>query len=449
MREAQLDWRVLVFALGLSLIAAILFGLAPALERLRGEALAAARAVGRRRNRLRPALVSAQVAISVVLLTASGMLLLSLWRLQQTRLGFAPQRVVTASFILPEQRYGSQERQIAFYNDLEQRLQDLPGVVSAAITDSLPPSGDPRSRPFVALVGGGDSAGQGLAGLVYWRFVSPGYFQTLGIPVIRGRAFTEEDRRAGTQAIVLSEALARRLFGEQDAVGKQLRLEVPALVVGVAADVRNNGLEAHEDPEFYVLRGAVPNALSGNQRPPFGWRRATAVVRSSAGSRFAADSLRDTIQKIDPTVAVVAGSLEGQVGLHFARPRFQTALLSLFAAIGLLLAAIGLYGLTSFLVVERTREVGVRMAMGATPNSIVRMMMSEGLRWTSIGIVAGSLAALGVFHWLRSLLFAVEAIDAGVFGGAVALLVFAAALAAWLPSLRAAKIDPMQALRHD
>jgi len=449
MSEAQLDARVLVFALVLSIATAILFGFAPAWERLRGEAMGSARTVGRSRSRLRPLLVAAQMAISVVLLTVSGMFLMSLWKLQRANLGFTPHNVVTASFILPAQRYGSGERLIAFYQELERMLDEIPGVESAAITDSLPPGGDPRSRPYVAMIGGGDRSAPGMGGLVKWRYVTRGYFKALNIPITRGRGFTEDDRSGAGQAIVMSESLARRLYGKDDPIGKTVKLEAPMVVVGVAADVMNGGVGAVADGEFYVLRGDQPTGVFQNQRPPYGWRRATAVVRTTAAGQFATESLRAQILKLDPSVALTMGSLDGEVSQFYAKPKFQTALLSVFALIGLMLAAVGLYGLTSFLVVERTREAGVRIALGATPGDIVRLMMGDGMKWTCVGLAVGSLAAAGLVRLMRSLLFEVSSFDVRVFVGAAGLLLVVAALAAWLPSARAAKLDPMAALRQE
>jgi predicted permease len=205
--QAAIDLRVVAFSLGLSLLAAFLFGLAPAIERLRTEALSSVRVAGGRRRVLRGALVSVQLAISVVLLSATGTLLWSLWRLQQVQLGIRPASVVTASLVLPQPQYPNSERQAQFFVDLFERLRDVPGFTSVAIADSLPPGGDPRSKPFVALLGGGDSEEKGMEGLVKWRHVTPGYFETMGIAMVRGRGFSREDFLAGRKAIVLSESL--------------------------------------------------------------------------------------------------------------------------------------------------------------------------------------------------------------------------------------------------
>ncbi|MFN0103360.1 MAG: ADOP family duplicated permease [Bryobacteraceae bacterium] len=443
MGEAALDLRVLVFAAGLSLLAAMVFGLAPAMERLRGESFAEARVAGRRRNWLRPALVSLQLSLSTALLISTGLFLLSLWRLQTASLGFAPETVVTASFVLPAQGYPTNERQIAFFDELERRLAAVPGFVSVAITDSLPPGGDPRSRPYVAFIGGGNSAERGLEGTVKWRYVTPGYFDTLGIRVRRGNSVE------GRQAIVVSESLAKRLFGEADPMGKLLRLEEPMEIAGVAADVRNSGVDRAADAEFYALRGRVPTGVYRNQRPPFGWRRASAVVRSGLPVGVVMDLMREKFRDVDPRLAVVTGTMTREVNQYYARPRFQTVLLALFAFIGLALAGVGLYGLTSFLAAERTREIGVRIALGATPVVVVRMMMREGMAWTGVGVVAGAAVSVALARGMRALLFEVQPLDWRVFGGAVAVLVIVALAGTWIPSARASRIEPMEVLRRD
>lgn len=440
LREAALDLRVLGFTLFLSLGSALVFGLAPALDRMR------VRRAGPRRTWVRQVLITAQLSVSLMLLMGAGLLLLSLWRLENAPLGFTSERIVTASFTLPQYRYADEIRQLNFFNQLEARLNELPGAVAAAITDTLPPGGDTRTLPYVALANpGGNAAEPGMSGSVRWRYVTPGYFEALGIPIKRGRGFNGEDRQPGAQPLILSESLARRLFGLEDPIGRRLRSQV---VVGVAGDARNTGLSGVPDPEMYSVRKIVRNEGAGSSDP--NWpRHATVIVRSSLDEHIATESLRAAIQQLDPAVPVVLETMDSHVQRFFTRPRFQTFLLSMFAATGLLLAAIGLYGLISFLVAERTREIGVRMALGATPSRIAKLVVSDGVRWTAAGVIAGTAAATGLLRLLEGLLYQVKANDLRVFGGAIALLAGVAILAAWLPGRRASRIDPMAALRHD
>jgi putative ABC transport system permease protein len=449
MQQAVIDFRVLAFALCLVVLAALLVGLAPALQRLRMETLAATRVAGGSFRLLRPALVSLQLAISVVLLACAGTLFLSLWRLQQARLGFQPESVVRAEFVLPVTAYATPEKQIAFYQTLYERLAATPAFTSAAVTDSLPPGGDPRSRPFVALIGGGDSEQQGLQGMVKWRYVTPGYFESLAVPIVRGRAFSGEDFRTGRKAIVISETLARRLYGDADPIGRLLRLEESLEVLGVAAEVRNAGVSQVSDPECYVLRPLVPDGVWRNQRPPLGWRQAVAIARTGLDQSAAIQALEEAIHQVDPSLAIVSGTLERETRRFYARPRFETAVFLAFAVAGLLLAGVGVYGLTSFLVAARTREIGIRIAIGATPGSIIGAVMRDGMAWASAGVAVGAVTSLAVLRLFQSMLYEVQPANPLVLAGAAAVLAGVALIGSWVPSARAARIDPVVALRQE
>jgi putative ABC transport system permease protein len=368
--------------------------------------------------------------------------------------GFSRERVLTASFTLPAYRYGQDQRrtgwsrrQFAFYNELELRLNALPGTVAAAITDSLPPGAATRTVPYVALARpGGNSTDPGMSGSVKWRYVSPGYFEALGTRITRGRGFSEEDRAPGVRNVVVNESLARRLTGDDgDPVGKRMGA---ATVIGVAADSRNAGLERSVDPEFYQVRKSTGDGVPGSGDDAW-WRRASVVVRSNLAARYAEETLRAAIRSIDPAVPVEIKTMDAQVGAFLTRPRFQTSLLLLFALTGLALAGIGLYGLISFLVVERTREIGIRIALGATPRHVAGLVVSNAVRWTAVGTVLGLAASLSVLRVLKGLLYQVNITDVRVFAGAVAVLVAVAILAAWIPAYRASRTDAVIALRHD
>jgi predicted permease len=452
MKEAAIDARVLAFALILSVGTALVFGLAPSLERLRVEALGGDRTTGHRRTWIRQALIISQLAISLVLLSGSGLLLLSLWRLQHAPLGFSRQRVVTASFTLPAYRYardllrtGWSRQQFNFYNELEGRLKDMPGAIATAIADSLPPDVPARTVPYAALANlRGKAADPGTYGSVKWRYVTPGYFEALGIPIRRGRSFTDADRAAGPRNVILNESLARRLFGDGDPSGKRLGGNV---VIGVAGDVKNAGLYRTAELEFYVVRKSTGEGVPGSGDNAW-WRRATAIVRSNLAARDTEQLLRVAIRQLDPAVPIELKTMEARVDRFLAKPRFETVLLLMFAFTGLALAGIGLYGLVSYLVEERTREIGVRITLGATPGEVVRMVVSDGVRWTAVGTAAGIAASAGLLRLLKGLLFEVSVLDLRVFAGAITVLVAVAILAAWLPARRASRIDALAALRH-
>ena len=422
-----------------------MFGLAPSLSRLR--------TTGQRRSWLRQALITSQLAISLFLLSAAGLLLLSLWHLQNAPLGFNRERVITASFTLPAHRYGQElrptgwsPRQANFFNELETRLKSVPGAIATAVADSIPPGVAARTAPYVALANpGGKATDPGMAGSVKWRYVSVGYFEALGIPIRRGRDFSVTDRGPGVHNVIVSESLARRLVGDQDPLGKRLGANT---VIGVVGDVRNAGLDRAADPEFYQVRKFTGEEIAGSGDDAW-WRRATAIVRSNLGERDAKASLRETIRQIDPAVPVKIETMQAQVDTFLTRPRFETSLLLMFALTGLALAGIGLYGLISFLVAERTREIGVRVALGATPGDVAKLVVSDGVRWTAAGAALGIAASGSALRLLQGLLYEVKPIDLRVFLVAIAILMTVAILAAWLPAQRASKLDPMIALRHE
>jgi predicted permease len=450
--EATVDGRVLAFAAAASIGSGLLFGMAAVL-RDRGPWSGGSRSTVGARGWLRGGLVTMQIAISVVLLTGSGLLLRSLWNLENVSLGIERDHVMTAKFVLGRQRYEGAPRQLAFFTELERRLGSLPGVTAAAISDSLPPSGGTRGRPLSTIeVEGQPRRPEGTGGMVVWRYVTPGYFHALGIPIRRGRGFTEEDRAASVDSIVVSESLARLWFGNQPAVGKRV-LRGPKgewfTIVGVAADARNVGFRDAASPEYYVVRKPVADATFANAEPPAGWRAGSIVLRSAIDPRLVAGEVRAAFASLDPELPVELESMRQRVDGMNEQPRFYAALLSAFAAAGMLLAAIGLFGVMSFLTAQRRREIGVRMALGATPRDVAQLTLGFAARWTSAGAAVGIAGAVVLARWLRSLLFGVEAVDARVLAAAVAVLIAVAAVASAGPAWRASRVDPMETLRDE
>jgi predicted permease len=322
-----------------------------------------------------------------------------------------------------------------------------------AVSDSVPPFGGMRGHPFSTIdVEGRPPIPEGSGGMVAWRYVTPGYFAAMGIPIRRGRPFTELDRGASVYSVVLSETLARRMFPGEDPLGKHLRRgprDQWFTVVGVVADARNLSADRTSWPEYYFVRKAVPDVVWANQEPPLGWRGAVAIVRTPVDPALAASSLRALFASLDPTLPVEITTMRDRLARSTGRPRFQAVLLGAFAGVGVLLAAIGLSGVMGFLVAQRRREIGVRMALGATQGSIVRLTLGFAARCLAAGVVLGSVGAFVVTRWLRAQLFQVAAGDVRPLAGALALLVCVALIAAAGPARRAARVDPGAALRME
>jgi len=449
LNDASLDGRVLFFACIGSLLCGLLFGLAPAIESPRAGSLAGSRTTGPRRTFLRETLVAAQIAVSLVLLTGAGMLLRSLWKLQSVPLGMETEHVVTAEFVLGKQRYSQDVRQLQFYGDLENRLRQMPGATAFVITDSLPPGGG-RGRPLAALQAEGQPPFQdGTGGSVIWRYITPGYFATLGIPIVRGRGFREEDRAPAEYTIILSESLARKLFPNGDAVGKRVKTDGWPTVIGVARDVRNLGPLRPADMEYYALRKSTPDEVFRNQMPLTAWREGKVAIRTSANPQVMSDWIKREFAAIDPALPITLGNMRQRMARLVERPRFNALLLSLFAGMGVLLAAVGLYGVMAFLVGQRTQEIGVRMALGATPGRIAKLVLARALLWTLLGATAGAIGSVFAARALRSMLFEVPQQDPWTLSVALPALLLIALASAWIPSRRAAHVDPIMALRQD
>ena len=446
LEEATLDLRVLLFAVGVSLVSGLVFGIVPALHAPEAESLAAWRTAGGGRGLLRHSLVAAQIAFSLVLLSGAGLLLRTLWNIQTVPLGMRTESVMSTSVTLGLQRYRQPEQQLAFFEELESRMHRLPGIGNFALTDSVPlMPGGTRYHIFAGLeVRGRPHVVEGTGGNVTWRIVTPDYFATLSIPILRGRSFREEDRDPDQNTIIISDSLARRLFPNEDPVGKEMRRnqQLPwDTVIGVAGNARNNpALSDKDDPEYYVVR-KHGTAIPG--------RKPSVIVRTFMNPQVIADAIRSEVAAIDPTLPVVIETMSQRVNKLADRPRFNAVLLGLFAAIGASLAAVGLYGLISFLVTQRTQEIGVRMALGATYGNILGLVFAHAMRWTAAGILIGLLGSLATTRWLRSLLYQVPERDPWTLAITVAVLLVVALLAAWFPSRRALGVDPLIALKQE
>ncbi len=440
--HARIDLRVLLFALAGSLGAALLFGMAPALDPPRAESLAGWHSVGSGRTLFRKALVAAQVAISLVLLTGASLLLRSLWKLQVQPLGYDTEHVVIASFSLRRHPGNATQTRANSCNELEGRMKQIPAGGIFAMSDSIPPRGF-KGRPYSNLRIAGHPAVAQNGGLVGFRWVSPDYFKAMGIRILSGRGFEETERASGNSPIILSASLARRLFGNENPIGQQIDPDVSGHwcpVVGVAADIKNNGLTEPSDPEYYRLRML--------DSPSYGYC-GVAVFRTSLGPGILGRWVRKEFSEFDPTMPVDIQTLDQRVDQFRERPRFVATLVAIFAALGLALAAVGLYGVLSFLVARQTREIGVRMAIGAQPRDISRHIQKYAGTWTAIGVAIGLGGSFALARGIHGLLFEVSPVDPASVLIATSVLAVTAALAAWIPSRRAARVDPIVALRME
>ena len=445
LEQAAIDVRVLLFALGVSLLSGILFGLASALRRPAPELLTGKDNRVTPRGLLRQLLVTMQIAVSLILLAGAGLLLGSLWKLETVALGMDTNSVITAGIDLAEYRYPDSAKQLAFFNELEARLKQMPGVTSLALSDSLPPSGGRQATFLSSLeIPGRARFSAGTGGMIGYRYVTPGYFPGLGIPILEGRGFREQDRSPAEKPVILSEALAKRLFTNgEDFLGKSFRFGSQTewrTIVGVAGDVKNNGLAAPAAPEFYV---------PWKNEPAGYFRSAHLIVQSAINSDAIAKWIRSETAAVDPTVPVTIEVMKTRVGKLAQQPRFTAVLLSLFAGMGVLLAGIGIYGVVGFLVAQQTREIGIRIALGATPQSILKMVLSNMMRWTGTGAALGLLGAWLCSHLLESLLFEVRAHEPLLLVAALFVLLAVAFFAAWIPARKAMRVDAMIALRYE
>jgi putative ABC transport system permease protein len=454
--EVAIDGRVLSFASLLSLATGLLFGLAPAVQGSRVNVVATLGDAGIQRtggfrvlkgNRLRSVLVVVEVALSTVLLIGGGLLVRSFIRLIDVNPGYDPANVITAQIGLPETRYGTPGQQRAFFDQLLERVASVPGVQSAGTTKMLPllpgnmiisfgivgqpTPNDPRDFPRAST-----------------RIVSAGYAEAIGLKLVAGRVLGPHDDAGTTPVVVVSESLARQYLGGADkAVGAHLQMfgPQPMEVVGVVGDVRHTGLDSDAQPEAYVLSSQLP----ANAR--FGRAGTTAlVVRTSGDPLRVVPFLRRAVMDVDRGVPLDnVMTMEARLSASVAAPRFYALLLGLFALMALLLATIGIYGVLSYNVSQRHREIGVRMALGAAGRDILALVLGQGLRLAVVGVVIGVAGAFATTRFLRTLLFGITVTDPVTYVGITVLLTGVALLACWIPARRAIRVDPMTALRYE
>jgi putative ABC transport system permease protein len=443
--DASIDLRVLLFALAISLLTSIFFGLAPSVTSGQFHLTEDLKAGGGRPGtasggRLRGGLVIAELALSMLLVTAAALLLQSLWRLQNVTLGFSPERVLATQISLKGARYRERPRKIEFWNQLLERVSGVPGVDAVALSTGLPPQGASSLQTFSRADAPPPEPGHRGDNVVI-RAVSKGYFQAMGIPLHTGRLFDERDGEKAPRVAVVNESLARKYFAHENPLGKQIMGHVEhgwKTIAGIVADARNDGPNAPARPEMYQ-----PFAQAGYIDS------LALVVRGPSQPETLAPSVRDQVRALDRDLPLTFRTMEEQLATFSARPRFTTVLFGAFALVALVLAAVGTYGVLCYSVAQRTQEIGIRMALGAAPQQVLRGVFAQAFVLAAAGVGIGLAASLALTRYLASLLFEVKANDPFTFVSVAAVLVGTTLLATWLPARRATRVDPVIALRSE
>jgi putative ABC transport system permease protein len=445
LEQTRVNAGVLFFSLALSIVTGIIFGLVPSLQAARKELQSSLKEGGRGssegggRGRLRAGLVVSEVAVALVLMTGAGLLIESFAHLMRVDPGFAAKSVMTFPLSLPPARYSQPAQQAEFYRLLLEKVESIPQVKAAGVTSHLPLSGALR---FVFFCPQGMACqGIGKDPTIALRQVSPSYFDAMRTPLLRGRVFTEADVAGGAPVAIINQTVASRYWPGQDPIGQHLansRDMIQRQIVGVVADVKFNTLNTANSEEMYFPIAQVP------------WPSGTLMVRSNANPEPLVAAVRQKIAELDPYLPVSGIlSMDDVVATSVAQPRIVMQFAGIFAGFALLLSAIGIYGVMAYSVNQRKQEMGIRVALGATPSDILRLVLGQGMRLTLVGVGFGVAVSLLLTRLLSSLLFGIQGIDPAVFSAAAVVLVGSALLACYLPARRATQVDPVVVLRMD
>lgn len=443
--HVALDWRVLFFTIIVACVTGILFGLLPALESSRVHPHDSLREGGRsitaRRGRaLRNVFAVVQIAFSLILLAGSGLVLRSFRRLISVDPGFNAQSTLTARVDLPFTKYKTDEQAITFFQQLLDRVRSLPGVQNATMSNSMPLTGMTPGTDFTIIGQPPPPAGQNYITQV--QLIDPDYFRALGIPLLKGRGFTNREELVPSHVVIINQALAREYFPHEDPLGKKVMIEMgekdPSTIIGVVGDVRRISLDA------------APVALSYWPHSELAFSTMMLAIRTTGDPDKFAPTLQSVVRQMDPDIPLSSVStMEEWIGDSVARQRFSTVLLAVFAAIALLLAAIGIYGVVSYATNQRTREFGVRMALGAESGDVLWLVVRHGVRLAALGVLIGLAGAAGLVQFLRSLLYNTSPYDPATLIGVAAFLAGVTLIACWIPARRATRVDPIVALRYE
>ena len=444
----SIDAKVLVFTGLVALVTGIIFGLAPAMQVSHLDINDTLKEGGRdaaggtRGNRIRALLVIGEIAVSFVLLMGAGLLINSFMHLRNLHPGFRANHLLTMKIPLSEVKYPDKERRSPFYAEVLRRVQALPGVQSAAVAGNLPLTYDGDSMP-IGIEGRTDPPPDQRPDVIL-RVVGPGYFSTMGIPLVRGRDFSEQDKADSARVVIVSEKTARHFWPGENPIGKRLKpgstnRNIPWIeIIGVVKDVRQNDFVSEPKMQMYMpyqqLNSFAPNAL---------------VVRTNVEPLSLTGAVRNAIWAVDKDQPVSnLRSMDEIVSEAVARQRFSMLLLGIFAALAMVLAAVGIYGVMSYSIAQRTREIGLRIALGAQKSDVLKMILRQGLRFVAAGLAIGLAASFVLTRVMASLLFGISATDPATFVSISLMLIAVALLASYIPAVRAMKIDPMLALRY-
>jgi putative ABC transport system permease protein len=451
--QAQLDGVVLLFTVGVALLSAVIFGLAPAARAAKIDLQTALRESGRSgagavRDRLRSLLIVGELALALLLLSGAALLIQSALALQRVPPGFNPDRVLSARLSLPAEQYEAAARVQQTFESILEQARAIPGVEAAAVTSQVPRGRGGNGNGLIPEGRKVDSANAIGSRL---RMVTPGYFDAMRIPITRGRPLTDQDRHGALKVMVISEALARAAFPTQDPIGRRIACceSLPdgspdyKTVVGVAGDVRSTAPGDAPTPEFYLPIAQVPaEAWNWTQRTMY------VVLRTNGDPAQAGEPLRGIVRRIAPDVPLFdVRTMDERLGASLSTARFNMTLLTLLGAIGLLLSAIGIYGVIGYFVSRRTQEIGVRMALGATRADVVSLVVRQAAGPVAAGLVLGVIASIALTGVLQTQLFGVSARDPWTLAGVAVLLGCVGLTASLIPARRAAAVNPTQALR--
>jgi putative ABC transport system permease protein len=449
-KEINLDMRVLGFTLLVSTLTGAIFGSAPALASSKSDLNDALKegsrsaTSGSARQRLRSLIVIAEFALSLMLLIGAGLMIKSFWRLQHVDPGFNPRSVLTFQLSLPRAKYQKNEEVAIFYQRAIERIKALPGVVAVGATSILPLSGSNSDQSFVIE----GRTPQDLSAMPdeELRLVTPDYFRAMGIPLIKGRSFTDSDTPKSTDVAIINQALARKYFPREDPIGKRITTDDPrspkavwTTIVGVVGDVKHQGLNIEAQPELYGAQLQAP------------YRTMNLVVRTASSNPTGMTSaIRGEIAALDKDLPIYnTQTMEHIVAESVARQRLATLLLGIFAALALILASVGIFGVLAYIVTQRTHEIGIRIALGAQKEDVLKLVIGQGITLALIGIAIGVAGALALTRVMTSLLYGVSAVDPIVFASVSLLLITVALFACYIPARRAMCVDPMIALRFE